>query len=157
MAAGDVSAVTARLKNRIQSVANVGLVWEHDVFSRRDLRAMIVSEIGGQPTMRAWWITGPTMTARKAVQLPGGMVERVWRYSVHGVHGLSDTGDSLLTLRNLAVLVADAIDLDETLAGSALRTSPCEWPVAPENRSAFAGVGASYVQLSKTVVTLSTP
>lgn len=157
MASADVSAVTARLKNRIQTVPNVGLVWEHDVFARRDLRPMVVSTIAGQPTMRAWWITGPTMTARKAVQLPGGMIERQWRYTVHGVQGLTETGDSLLTLRNLAVLVADAIDLDETLGGAALRTSPCEWPVGPENRGAFAGVGASYVQLSKLVVTLSTP
>jgi hypothetical protein len=157
MASADVSAVTARIVTRIQSVSDVGLVWEHDVFSRRDLRQMLVSTIAGSATLRAWWITGPTMSARKLVQRPGGSIERVWRYSIHGVAGLSDDGDSVLTLRNLAVSVCDAIDLDETLGGAAIRTAPCEWAIAPENRAAFAGIGASYVAITKTVTTVSTP
>jgi hypothetical protein len=155
MAAADVSAVTARIRNRIQSVTDVGLVWEHDLFARADLRSMLVSQIGGQPSLRAWWITGPTMTGRRMVTSPSGLLERTWVYRVCGVEGLDESGSSLLTLRNLAVLVSDAIDADPTLANTCHRSQPCNWSVPPENRAAFAGVGVSYVEISKTVVTLS--
>lgn len=155
MAAGDVSAVTARLRNRVQSVADVGVVWEHDIFARVDLRSMLVSSIGGTPTLRAWWITGPSMTGRRMVTSASGLLERTWVYRVCGVEGLDESGSSLLMLRNLAVLVSDAIDADPTLANTCHRSQPCSWSVSPENRVGFAGVGVSYVELSKTVVTLS--
>jgi hypothetical protein len=157
MASTDISPVTARLKNRIQTVTDIGLVYEHDIYSHDDLRSLIVSTIGATPTLRAWWISGPTMQGRPMTQIPSGHIERTWSYTLHGVEGLSANGDSLLTLRTNALAICDAIDLDRELNDTAHRTQPCAWRIGPENRVLWTGVAVSYIEITKAVVTVSTP
>lgn len=157
MASTDIAPAVARLKNRIETVTNIGVVWPHDIYSHNDLRSAIVSTILGTPTIRAWWITGPALQARNMVQRPGGMIERTWTYRIFGIEGLSPNGDSIVTLRANALAVCDAIDADPSLAGTVHRSQPCTWRQAPENRTAWAGIGASYIEIEKQTVTLSTP
>lgn|GEM_PF-5182319 len=157
MATTDIAPVVARLVNRIQSVANIGLVWDHDVYNRKDLRASVVSSIGGIPTFRAWCITGPSLDAKNMVQRPGGVIERTWVYTIYGIEGLNADGSSILTLRTNALAVCDAIDADPMLNQTVHRSEPCVWRTPPENRTAWAGIGASYMSFDKKVVTLSTP
>jgi hypothetical protein len=158
MAAADVTAVLARIKNRIESVADVGLVYDFDPYSSSDLAPLIVSRIAGVPTLRAWWITGPSMTSRPLTADPAQYLERVWTYQVHGIVGVAEDGSHLNTLRVLSVAVTDAIDADRHLAGTAHRTDPCRWVTAPENRTLLNGeVGVGYVQIHKPVITVSTP
>lgn len=157
MATTDIAPVVARLVNRIQTVPAIGLVWDHDIYSRRDLRSMVVSKIAGVDVFRAWWITGPALDAQNMVQKPGGVIERTWLYTIFGVEGLTDDGDSIATLRSNALAVCDAIDADPMLGSTVHRSDPCVWRQPPENRVAWAGVGASYMSFAKKVVTLSTP
>lgn len=154
MGALDVSPIVDALVAKIRTVPNCGLVWPHDIYSHDDLRPMLVSPIAGVPTLRAWWITGPTMAGRNLVQRPGGHIERTWTYTIHGVEGLSASGDSLITLRSNALAVCDAIDADQSYGH---RSEPCAWSTAPENRALLAGIGVSYVAITKQVVTVSTP
>lgn len=157
MATTDIAPVVARLVNRIQTVPAIGLVWDHDIYSRTDLRSQVVGDIAGVPTFRAWCITGPTLEAQNMVQRPGGVIERTWIYTIYGVEGLTDDGDSIVTLRANALAVCDAIDADPMLGSTVHRSEPCVWRTPPENRTAWAGIGASYMSFSKKVVTLSTP
>lgn len=157
MATTDIAPVVARLKNRILTVANIGLVWDHDIYNRKDLRAIVVSNIGGNDVMRAWCITGPTLDARNMVQQPGGVIERTWVYTIYGLEGLSADGDSIVTLRTNALAVCDAIDADPMLGSTVHRSEPCMWREQPQNRPAWAGIAVSYLSIAKKVVTLSTP
>lgn len=157
MATTDIAPIVARLKNRIQTVANIGLVHDHDIYNRKDLRPSVVSSILGVDTIRAWCITGPTLEAMQLVQRPGGEIERTWVYTIYGIEGLTDDGSSIVTLRSNALAVCDAIDADPMLGSTAHRSEPCVWRTAPENRTAWAGIGVSYMSFAKKVVTLSTP
>jgi hypothetical protein len=119
MATTDITAPLARMKTLIEQIPNIGPVYPFDIFSRTDLGAMIVTNIQYTPTMRAWWISGPTMVGRRMVSKSSGWLERTWRYSIYGIEGLSDDGDSLVTIRKNALAVADAIDIEhETPAAS---------------------------------------
>ena len=157
MATTDIAPVVARLVNRIQTVANIGLVWDHDIYDRNDLRARVVSVVAGATVMRAWWITGPTMAGVNMVQRPGGVIERTWQYTIYGIEGLSADGASVVTLRTNALAVCDAIDADPMLGSTVHRSEPSSWNIAPENRVAWAGIAASFISINKKVVTLSTP
>jgi hypothetical protein len=157
VASTDITPVVARLVNRVESVADIGLVYPFDIYSRDDLAPLVVSTINGVATLRAWWVTGPTMDGVRTVQAPGGAIERTWTYSIHGIVGLTDSGDHIETLRSLALAVTDALDLDMSLGSTCHRTSPCKWRTGPENRTVIASVGVAYVQIDKPVVTLSTP
>jgi hypothetical protein len=157
MAATDVSPVVARIVNRINSVASIGRVWPHDIYAHTDLRSMVVSKIDGVDRLRAWWITGPSMRSRLAVQAPGGWVERTWTYTIQAVEGLTETGSSIETLRANMLAVIDALDADPFLAGTVHRSEPCQISTPPQNRAAWAGIATSYMSITKTVVTLSTP
>lgn len=157
MATTDIAPVVARLKNRIQTVAAIGLVWDHDIYNRADLRSAVVSKISGVDVLRAWCITGPTLDARNMVQQPGGVIERTWTYTIYGIEGLSADGDSIATLRTNALAVCDAIDADPMLGSTVHRSDPCVWRQPPENRTAWAGIAVSYMSFAKKVVTLSTP
>lgn len=157
MASTDIPTVVDRLTALISSVPAIGLVWPHDIYSHRDVRPLVVSSIDGVDVLRCWWITGPLMRSQLAVQAPGGWVERTWTYTIHGIEGLTESGDSIVTLRAKTLAVCDAIDADPRLAGAAHRTEPCQIVQQPQNRTSWAGVATSYVELSKTVVTLSTP
>lgn len=157
MSSADIAPVVARIVNRIQSVANVGLVHAHDIWARDDLRDDVVSTIAGVPTLRAWWVSGPTMTGQRLTQTTGGYQERRWTYVLHGVEGLDANADCIDTLRTQALAVSDALDLDVTLANTCHRTWPCEWTQRPELHSLI-GIGAvALVQLTKQVLTISTP
>ena len=125
MATSDITPIVARLANRIASVANVGIVSTFDIYSHNDLQPLIVSSIGGTPTLRAWWITGPSMSARNMVQTPGGRIERSWLYQIHGICGVAENGDHIATIRTFALAVIDAIDADPMLNNTCHRTEPC--------------------------------
>jgi hypothetical protein len=155
MASTDIDPVVAQLVARIRLVPAVGLVHSESLFDRRDLRDSVVSRIDGAGTLRAWWVSGPTMAARRMVQSSAGHLERRWTYTIYGCEGL--TGDSPQgTVRRLALAVTDSIDLDRDLAGTCHRTDPCQWRVL-ENRPAWRGIAAAWVEITKTVTTLSTP
>lgn len=157
MASTDIPGPLGRMVTLVKAITDIGLVWPHDIVNRSDLRPMVVSEISGVPTMRAWWFTGPSMASRPLTSNPAQHIERQWVWQIHGIEGLSDTGSSLETLRAKALAVADAIDAEPDLNGTCHRTLPATWTVAPENRLAWLGIAASYVVISKTVVTLSNP
>jgi hypothetical protein len=157
MGAADITPVVTALTTAIRSVPSIGLVWPHDIYSHDDLRPLIVSNIAGVNVMRAWWITGPTMTARNMTQISAGHVERSWTYTIHGIEGLSADGDSLLTVRTNALAVSDAIDVSAAVEAACHRTQPCTWRTGPENRVLLAGIACSYVELQKQIVTVSTP
>ena len=157
MSSLDIGPVVARLKTRIETVAAVGPVYSEDIYARDDLASMIVSNINGQDMLRAWWITGPTMSGQRTTQTSTGYIERHWTYWIHGIEGLRADGTTLQVLRDLAVLVADAIDSDLTLNNTCHRTGPCSWPVQPAFRTAADVIVTGYVEMMKPVVTLSTP
>ena len=157
MSSADVSPVVARIVNRIQTVANVGLVYAHDLWARDDLQPLLVSTIAGAPTLRAWWVSGPTMTAQRLTQTTGGYQERQWLYTLYGIEGLDAVGDCVVTLRDKALAVADALDLDPTLNSTCHRSWPCEWPQRPEFHSMLGVGGVALVQMTKQVLTISTP
>lgn len=157
MAVTDIAPVVTRLAALIDAVADSGLVWPHDIYSHKDLRPFVVSRIAGEDVLRAWWITGPTMRSQIAVQAPGGRMERTWSYTIHGVEGLTESGDSIVTLRANTLAVCDALDADPTLTGTVHRSEPCQIVQPPQNRSSWAGIATSYVAIVKNVVTLSTP
>lgn len=156
MGATDVSAPVARLAAIIGGLSNIGLVHTHDIFDRDDVTSLVVSSIDETDTLRAWWITGPTLNAERSEQKEAGYLRRRWTYTIHGIEGLSSDGDSIATLRDNAVAVADAIDTDYDLNGTCHGTDPCRW-TDPVNRRLAAGMICSYVTIEKTVVTLSTP
>lgn len=155
MATTDIDPVVARLVNRISTVANCGLVHTEDPFSRDDLRPLVVSTIAGEPTMRAWWVSGPSMRGTRVVQSTAGPILRAWTYSIFGCEGLAGSGPQQ-RLRNLALAVTDAIDRDPDLGGTVHRSDLCTWRLI-ENRAAWRGIAASWVEITKTVHTLSTP
>lgn len=157
MADTDIDPIVARLAARIEAVPDVGLVHSFDVYSADDLVPMLVTSIDGVPALRAWWITGPTMSSRPMVQDPTQWIERTWIYQIHGVVGVVDGGSHIAVLRTLALAVSDSIDADRDLSATAHRVEPSRWQVAPENRTLIAGVGVGYVQIHKPVVTLSSP
>lgn len=157
MATNDISGPLGRMVTLIEALTDIGLVWPHDIMSRKDLRPLVVSEISGVDTMRAWWITGPPMQSRPMTSNPAAWIERTWTYQIHGIEGLVETGSSIETLRANALRISDAIDAEPDLNGTCHRTFPSTWSLPPENRSAWGGIGASYVVISKTVITLSTP
>jgi hypothetical protein len=156
MATTDITPVVARIANRIQSVTDIGLVWTFDPYDRDDLRPWVMSTIGSVPTLRAWWVSGPTMEAQRATQSSAGHLLRRWTYTIYGVEGLNADGSSMATLRTNALAVTDAIDLDRDLAGTCHRTDPCSWRTI-ENRNAWLGIAGAMVEITKTVHTLSTP
>ncbi len=156
MAATDIDPVIARIANRIGTVPNIGLVHQFDPFDRDDLRPFVVSTIGGQPVMRAWWISGPTMTSRRMTQTSAGYLERTWTYTIRGVEGLTQDTGPQARLRSNALAITDAIDADRDLNGTCHRTDPCTWQIV-ENRPLWRGIAVVYAEIRKTVTTLSTP
>lgn len=158
MSGSDLAPVLARIKARVETVANIGPVYDHDIFARDDLADLIVSDIGAVPTLRVWWITGPTMEAQLAEQRPAGYQHRWWTYRIHGIDGLPEGHDGITVLRNLALSVSDALDSDRTLNGTCHRTWPTTWSDEPAY-TLLPGIGAAVAQvtLAKRVLTLSTP
>lgn len=157
MATTDIPPVLARIKALIETVPNIGRVFPFPLYNRDDLGTLLVSEIGGARTLRAWAIVGPTMVGRNMVQRPGGHIERTWTYTIHGYEGLSAAGDSIVTVQANALAVCDVLDADPGLNGTVHRSQPCSWTVGPQNGISAAGIALSSVQIVKQVTTLSTP
>jgi hypothetical protein len=156
VAATDIDPVVARLVALIGSVPSIGMVHPEDLMSRTDLRPFTVSTIDGVPTTRAWFVSGPSMTAERATQsTAGGYLRRSWTYTIYGLEGLTGPGPQQVLRRN-ALAVTDAIDADRTLGDTVHETLPCSWRLLT-NRFAWAGIAASWVEITKTVRTLSTP
>lgn len=156
MAASDINPVVARIVNRILTVPNIGVVAGNDLFDRDDLGRLVVSNIAGVDRLRAWWVSGPTMTGTRTTQSSGGHLLRSWSYQIYGVEGLVAADNPQQIMRANALAVTDAIDLDRDLGGTCHKTDPCSWQTF-ENRAAWRGIAAVYVQIRKTVHTLSTP
>jgi len=154
----------------IRSVPRIGIVFDHDPWDRNDIRNVLMSQIGGQSVLRAWWVSGPTMGAAQEDASAdrvsfGNMPMRTWTYTIHGVEGLApaypgDTrgpGGDIVTLRANAVAITDALDEDVLLGGTAPAALPCVWPNQPAHRVFDARVVVSYIQIVKQVITLGTP
>lgn len=159
MSANDVGPVATALKAKIQAVPKVGPVYEHDIYQRDDLRDLIVSTIDSAPVLRAWWITGPRMSAERLTQTSSGYIEREWTWEIHGIDGIpvGDNGSVLVTHRARMLAVTDSIDADIPLGGAVHRSKPCEWRIPPEHRTTWLGIAIAYGVIEKTVITVSTP
>jgi hypothetical protein len=159
VSATDVTGPLARIVNRIESVVGIGLVHDHDIYDRDDLAELLQSSIDGEPTLRAWWIRGPQLvSSQRLTQIATGYLERQWSYTIVGVEGLSANGDSVRTLRANALALMDAIDADWSLNNTCHRTLGCTITEGPDNRVVgSAGIGVSYIEIVKPVVTISTP
>jgi hypothetical protein len=165
-----VSPVVDRVVELIETVPEIGLVFGHDPWDRNDIANVLVSEIAGRRTLRAWWVSGPVMAAAYQGEAEGFISFdtssiRTWTYTVHGVEGLAPAwpeddrgpGGDLVTLRANAMAVTAALDADPLLADTCAGTEPCSWPAPPSHRT-FAGlVAVSYIQIVKRVITLDTP
>lgn len=165
-----VGAQVSAITGHISSIPQVGMVFDHDPWDRNDIRNVLVSLIGGQSILRAWWVSGPVLasahedTAAGMVSF-GNLSVRTWTYTIHGVEGLApaypgDTrgpGGDLVTLRANGEAITEAIDADMLLGGTCDGTEPCSWPAPPAHRT-FAGlVAVSYLQIVKRVLTLDNP
>jgi hypothetical protein len=157
MASNDIAPVIDRIAALVAQVPNIGLVWPHDIWHRTDIAERVVSDINATPTIRAWYVTGPTMQSAQAVQRVGGEIERTWTYQVHGLTGLDETGAALRTLISLGLAVTDRLDNDRTLANTAHRTMPCTWDEDPGLRLFPGEFAACYLTVTKRVITLTTP
>ncbi len=162
--------VVAEIVDLIEALPDIGKVFAHDPWDRNDIRNVLVSQIGGQSVLRAWWVSGPVMAATQEDTAAGrdsfgNMPQRTWTYTIHGVEGLAPAypgddrgpGGDIVTLRANAIAVTDALDADVLLGGTVPATLPCSWPNQPAHRS-FAGlVAVSYIAIVKSVITLGTP
>lgn len=157
MADTDVAPVVTRLAALIGTVTNIGKVHEHDIYDHDDMRDLVVSTIGGTPTLRAWYVVGPVMAGNRAEQREAGYVRRRWTYTIHGIEGLdANNTAATATLRDNAVKVMDAIDADFDLNGTCFLTEPCA--IVDEPATRLYPVGAcAHVAITKPVITLSTP
>ncbi len=165
-----VSPVVAHMVDLIAGLPRIGLTFPHDPWDRNDIANVLVSEIDGRRTLRAWWVSGPVMSATQEDIAAGrdsfgNMPQRTWTYTIHGVEGLAPAypddirgpGGDIVTLRANAIAVTDALDADVLLGGTVPATLPCSWPNQPAHRS-FAGlVAVSYIAIVKSVITLGTP
>ena len=158
MATTDIAPPVARMATLIEAIDEIGNVYPYEFFRRKSdatIDAMHL-KISGVHTLRFWWISGPTMTAQRAVSGDGTM-ERSWEYTIHGAFGVTETGDSIELARTKALAVLDAIDAEHDLNGTCHRTNPGRFAVAPSHREILDGVGVTYVEIAKTVVSLSLP
>lgn len=154
MADTDIDPVVARMVTLIRAIPEIGVVHPQDLFRRDDLRPLVVSTIQGRDVMRAWFVSGPSMTSERAVQTAGGFIRRTWSFTIYGLEGLTENAQ--LTLRRNALAVTDALDADRLLGNTCHETMPCQWRQL-SNRFGWAGIAASWVEITKTVRTLSTP
>jgi hypothetical protein len=157
MATTDVAPIVEAIAARIELVDDIGIVHRHDPYDHNDLLVSIVSEIAGIPTLRVWWIAGPTMDSSRIIHTNHGAIERRWRYQIHGLEGLDASGACIEVLRANALAVSDSIDSSVDLGGTAHRSDPCVWVQQPELALSATGVAAARIQLVKTVITLSSP
>jgi hypothetical protein len=158
VAATDVPPIIARIVNRIETVAEVGLVYDHDLWDRDDIAPKIVTSIAGVDVVRAWWVTGPTLAGEHRTAQSAGYIERRWTYLVHGLADDPDgDGTGVNVLRNLGLEVTDALDADRTLGDTAFRTEPVMWTEAPGMALFLDSMWLAYVVLTLPVITLSRP
>lgn len=163
MSSSDLAPVLARIKNRVESVADIGPVYSADIWSQDDLVPLVVTTIDDVATLRAWWITGPALVdADRIIEISPVQQHRTWEYTVHGIEGLPEDADAelgseaaLRVLRANALAVSDALDASVTLANTCHRAWPCTWPQRPELRAPVIGLLA-YCEIRKRVLTLST-
>lgn len=153
MADTDVTPVVARMLDLIETVPGVGRVWPATIYST-DVLDYVRDD---DQRVRVWWISGPSMTAQATTQSEGGRIERTWTYRIHGALSVVDDGGELQELRALAVKVTDALDADVTLRASVHHADPCRWSIQPEHRILVGGIYAAYIEIAKSVRTLSTP
>lgn len=158
--------IVERMAELISEVPGRGLVWKHDPWDRDDVANLVVSDIEGRPTLRAWWISGPTTESE---WVEGGhpiYVARWWEFSIHGVEGLAPAfdGDSrgpggdIVTLREHMEAVVAAIDgagIDLDIPASVFDSRPCAVPEEPEHRTFADVVTVSYVRITKRVLTVT--
>lgn len=157
-----LSDVVDRLAALIDQVPGQGMVWKHDPWDRDDIADLVVSDIGGRPTLRAWWISGPTTDSQWVTPHTPTQVARWWEFTVHGVEGLApawegdprEHGGDIVTLRDNLEAVMAEIDADYDLSGTAFDTRPCQVPEEPEHRTFADVVTVSYVRITKRVLTI---
>lgn len=162
------SVVVDEFVSRIEAIEAIGLVHPFPLRDRKDIKELVVSEIDGYRTLRAWWIEGPNVEAEWLVQMgQAPWITRKWTYEIHGIEGLTPqdawdlrpTGGDIVTIRDNAVLVMDALDNGADLElglgyDVVFSSSPCQIRQRPFQTTFLDGVlGAAYVVIEKRIET----
>jgi hypothetical protein len=159
MAATDIAPIADHMADLIGALPDMGRVFTYDLWHRDDLADVIVSDIGGTPTARAWWIVGPSLADPEYLThaQPANAILRPWIWTVQCLEGLdAQNATSVSRLRTNLLAVMDALDADRNMGGSAHRVDPCRVTEAPQIR--LMGTWAfAYAELTKVIYTLSAP
>lgn len=160
MASTDITPIVARMVALLEAIPDIGRVLDHEVWDRDDFGPQVTSIIDGVPVMRAWIITGPTLAdaAYFTQAQPANAIMRAWQYRIIGIEGLdADASGSTGTQRDQMVAVLDALDADRQMGGTAHRTEVARVDVGPQLRLVAQRYACSYVEITKVVVTVSSP
>lgn len=160
MAAVDIPPIVTRMATLIGAIPAIGRVVEHEVFDRDDWASQLVSTIDGVPTLRGWMITGPTLNEAEYYTQsdPANAIRRSWVYRILGLEGVdAQAATAFATMRANLVAVMDALDADRKMGGTAHQCRPCTLEAPPELRQMGGNAAVVYVELSKIVVTVSSP
>jgi hypothetical protein len=158
MAATDVAPIAAHIVSLIEALDDIGRVHAHDLWSR-DLEPLLVSEISGVRTMRAWWVVGPTLVDPSYLThaQPANAIRRPWLWRIGGIEGLdANDVEAVETMRTNMVRVIDALDADRNMGGTAHRVDPCRL-TEPVQLRIIDGWACAYVEIEKVVYTVSSP
>jgi hypothetical protein len=160
VATADVVPIADHIADLIGALADIGRVYDHDLWHRDDMADLIVSTIDGVPTARAWWIMGPALADPSYLthSQPANAILRPWAWTVAGLEGLDAEGaTAMTTLRGNMLRVIDALDADRNMGGTAHRVEPCRLTDPPQIRQLMTGYAFAYTELTKVVYTLSAP
>ena len=160
MSSADISPIVARMVTLIEGIPDIGRVIDHEVWDRDDFGPQLISVIDGAPVMRAWLITGPTLadSAYYSQSFPANAIMRAWQYRIIGIEGLDpDASLATATQRDQLVAVLDVLDADRQMGGSAHRSEVARVDVGPQIRKVAERYACSYVEITKVIVTLSSP
>lgn len=160
MSTVDISPIVARMVALISTVPNIGAVLDHEAFDRDDWTSQLVTTIDGVPTLRGWMVTGPTLGDAEYYSQsdPANAIRRAWSYRIIGVEGLDyQASTAIATMRDNLVRIMDALDADRKMGGTAHQCEPCKLEAPPELRQIATTAAVVYAEITKIVVTVSSP